>query len=63
MVKPDRKAELELILTKAEAQEVVSQGDEAIVFKLLELSKEIQELRSKLDVQGSSSTPSGQSVH
>jgi len=60
MVKPDRKKELELILTKAEAQEVVHQGDEAIVFKLLELSKEIQELRSKLGVQDSSSTPSGQ---
>ena len=59
MSKTDQKSTLELILTKEEARAVLNQGDEAVIFKLLELSKEIKELRGKLH-SSSSSTPSSQ---
>jgi hypothetical protein len=59
MTKVDCKTTLELILTKEEAQKVIRQGDEAVIFKLLELSKEIKELQGKLPAS-SSSTPSSQ---
>ena len=59
MTKADRKTKLELILTKEEARKVLGQGDEAIIFKLLALSKRIQELENSLPAS-TSSTPSGQ---
>ena len=59
MTKADCKTKLELILTKEEALKVICQGDEAIVFKLLELSSRIKELEGKLCTP-SSSTPSSQ---
>jgi transposase len=59
MIKADQKSKLELILTKEEAREVIRRGDEAIIFKLLELSKRVQELENALP-PSSSSTPSGQ---
>ena len=58
MIKADPKTTLELILSKEEALEVIRQGEEAVVFKLLELSSRIQELEGKL--KPSSSTPSSQ---
>ncbi|MBU0755062.1 MAG: transposase [Planctomycetes bacterium] len=59
MTKADQKATLELVLTKEEAREVIRQGDEAIIFKLLELSKLVQELENA-GPPSTSSTPSGQ---
>lgn len=59
MVKTDQKAKLELVLTQEEAQKLLRLGDEAVIFKLLELSKRIQELETAVS-PSSSSTPSGQ---
>jgi transposase len=50
---------LKLILTKEEARAVILQGEEAVIFKLLELSMRIQELEKVLPPT-SSSTPSSQ---
>ena len=59
MVNTDHKSKLELILTKEEAQKVINQGEEAVVFKLLELSRRIRELESGIQPINSS-TPSSQ---
>ena len=52
-------AALELILTQEEARTVFLRGEEAVIFKLLELSKRIRELEKTLP-PSPSSTPSGQ---
>jgi len=52
-------ANLELILTQEEARAVLAQREEAVIFKLLELSRRIQELESA-SPQTPSSTPSSQ---
>jgi transposase len=59
MANGDQQKQLELILSKAEAEEIYSLGPEAVVFKLLELSRRIKELESQLS-PALSSTPSGQ---
>jgi len=60
MLKTDLKSTLALILTKEEARRIYDQGPEAVIFKLLELSREIEALRGKHDTLPSSSTPSSQ---
>ena len=57
MKEADSKSQLELLLSEKEAEEFYMKGPEAVIFKLLELSKEIKELQGKLPTS-SSSTPS-----
>lgn len=59
MIKTDQREKLELILSKEEADKVFQQGKEAVIFKLLELSKYIEELQKQTPANGNSSTPSG----
>jgi len=59
MTNADHTKKLELVLSKKEAREVIRQGDEAVVFKLLELSRRIAELEGGIQ-PSNSSTPSGQ---
>ena len=59
MKKTDSLSQLELLLSEKEAEEFYKKGPEAVIFKLLELSKEIKELREKLSTS-SSTTPSSQ---
>jgi hypothetical protein len=58
MNEADLKAKLELLLTEDEARAFYKRGTEAVVFKLMELSKRIRELEGK-ESSTSSSTPSG----
>jgi transposase len=53
MAATDQKEKLKLVLTEEEARKIIRQGEEAIIFKLLELSRFIKEKYP------SSSTPSG----
>ena len=59
MTNADHKKKLELVLTKKEARQIYAQGQEAVAFKLLELSQRIKELEGGPQ-SINSSTPSGQ---
>lgn len=59
MTNADHKNKLELVLTKREARKIYAQGQEAVAFKLLELSQRIKELEGGPQAINSS-TPSGQ---
>ena len=58
MNEADLKAKLELLLTEEEAREFFKRGPEAVIFKLMELSKRIEELEGTIP-STHSSTPSG----
>jgi hypothetical protein len=58
MTHGDQKKQLELVLSKKEAEKVYKLGPEAVVFKLLELSRHIKELEARSSPT-QSSTPSG----
>jgi hypothetical protein len=59
MKESNLETQLKLLLTEEEARAFYKKGPEEVIFKLLELSKEIKELRGQLSTP-SSSTPSGQ---
>ena len=59
MTTADHKTKLELVLTKKEARLIYAQGQEAVEFKLLELSRRIKDLEGGIQ-PSNSSTPSGQ---
>ena len=58
MMATDQKEKLKLILTEEEARTIIRQGEEAVTFYLLALSKRIKELEGKYSSKNSS-TPSG----
>ena len=59
MKETDLKSQLELLLSEEEARDFYKRGPEAVIFKLLELSKRIKEMEGQIPTSHSS-TPSSQ---